>query len=419
MTAVGPKAALAGRGGATPPGPDSVVRLHRLVRRREHGEWLVGRIDIGEVVALPDTGVRVIDLLADGLTIDQARQRLTGEVERPVDVAGFARGLLGLGFVAAVDGVPQPSAPPRRPMFARLRPRHTAWIQHPATAWCMAALILAGALRTAAAPHSFPGYHTLLWSRQGSLVLATTFVGGWALLMLHECAHLAAARAVGIPSRIRLGTRLQFLVAQTDISGIELFPRRCRLTAYLAGIAVNLGVTSAAVLALPFADPRSAVHRALAVAALLSVVQLPFQLLVFMRTDLYFVLQDLTGCRNLHQDGRAYLRYLRSRIRQAPGRGNGRPSDPTGALPARERAAVRWYSVLLALGSCGCLLVLATVTLPTDITLLLRAGRRLGPDQPVGVNLDAATVLLVLGGVQAMWISAKIRGRRRRSAEAA
>ncbi len=416
MTAVEPAATHVGRGTATPLGPDSVVRLHRLVRRREHGEWLVGRIDIGEVVALPDTGVRVIDLLADGLTVDQARLRLTGEVRRPVDVAGFARELLRLGFVAAVDDVPQPSAPPRRPMFARLLPRHTAWIQHPATAWCLVALVLAGALRTALAPHSFPDYRTLLWSRRGSLVLATTFVGGWALLMLHECAHLAAARAVGIPSRIRLGTRLQFLVAQTDISGIELFPRRCRLTAYLAGIAVNLGVTSAAVLALPLAGPGSAVHRAVAVAALLSAVQLPFQLLVFMRTDLYFVLQDLTGCRDLHQDGRAYLRYLPGRIRHALGLGDRCPDDPTRGLPARERTAVRWYSVLLALGSCGCLLVLATVTLPTDATLLLRAGRHLGPDEPVGVNLDAATVLLVLGGVQAMWISAKIRGRRRRDA---
>ena len=128
------------------------------------------------------------------------------------------------------------------------------------------------------------------------------------------------------------------------------------------------------------------------------------------------MLQDLTGCRDLHQDGRAYLRYLPGRIRHALGLGDRCPDDPTRGLPARERTAVRWYSVLLALGSCGCLLVLATVTLPTDATLLLRAGRHLGPDEPVGVNLDAATVLLVLGGVQAMWISAKIRGRRRRDA---
>ncbi len=43
---------------------------------------------------------------------------------------------------------------------------------------------------------------------------------GWVLIALHELGHLATARAAGAPARISLGTRLQFLVAQTDVSGV-------------------------------------------------------------------------------------------------------------------------------------------------------------------------------------------------------
>nr|WP_199822725.1 hypothetical protein [Streptomyces sp. NRRL WC-3744] len=81
---------------------------------------------------------------------------------------------------------------------------------------------------------------------------------------------------------MRLGTRLQFLVVQTDISGIELAPRRHRLTAYPAGIATNLAFASAFALATLAVDrtPR----RILAALALLSLVLGTALCLVFLAT---------------------------------------------------------------------------------------------------------------------------------------
>ncbi|MEV4621416.1 hypothetical protein AB0J74_22245 [Asanoa sp. NPDC049573] len=54
------------------------------------------------------------------------------------------------------------------------------------------------------------------------------------------------------------------------------------------------------------------------------------QFLLFMRTDLYFVLQDLTGSRNLYGDGGAYVRWW------APGR-----ERPTPAPPCRATNGAR------------------------------------------------------------------------------
>jgi putative peptide zinc metalloprotease protein len=393
--------------------PQSSIRLHPLARQREGSEWIVGRIDTGNLIALPHVGVQLIALLDEGASLDETRRRLLASVGRPVNVEQFTRQLLNLGFVAVVDGVPVAGDEPRRPTLGWLHPHHVRWTQHPSAAWFMGFLVMAGLVRVVCTPRLLPSYHDLVWSTHGSLVLATTFVGGWTLLLLHESAHLVTARALGIPARIHLGTRLQFLVAQTDISGIELFPRRHRLTGYLAGVAVNLGLASAAVLTEPLFPSGGSWHRALAVLALLALVPLPFQLLVFMRTDLYFVFEDLANCRNLYDDGRAYLRYLLDHVRHLHGYRQETPQDPTRDLPRRERNAVRCYSTVLAAGTCTCLLVMATVTLPTDITLLVQAGERLGRPGSVGTHIDAGTVILILGGVQLLWITAKVRNRRR------
>ncbi len=81
---------------------------------------------------------------------------------------------------------------------------------------------------------------------------------------------------------MRLGTRLQFLVVQTDISGIELAPRRHRLTAYPAGIATNLAFASA--FALATLAVGGTPRRILAALALLSLVLGTALCLVFLAT---------------------------------------------------------------------------------------------------------------------------------------
>lgn len=388
------------------------VRLHALDSRQDGDEWIVGRMSTGRFVALPDIGKHALDLLGQGLTVGEVSARLKSRTGEDVDVPDFVEGLLGLGFVAEIDGRPVPSPVPPEPTLPRIRPRHVRWVLSPAVAVLVGALTAAAVTAQAAGPAVALDHRALLWSPHGSLVILVAATAGWTLLLLHECAHLVAARATGVPGRMRLGTRLQFLVMQTDISGIELAPRRHRLTAYLAGIAVNLGVASAAVLLAATVEPSTTGHRLLAALALLALAPLPFQCMVFMRTDLYFVLQDLTRCRDLYGDGAAYARYA---VRRITGRGAAE-DDPSLRLPAHERRAVRVYSVILVLGTALCLAFLVTVTLPADLTLLARAAAGLGPDRTAPQNLDAAVVITVLGGLHLLWARTWWRGRRDRRA---
>ncbi len=407
----------------TPPrvGPAARVVLHELSMRRDRDEWIVGRMATRTFVALPSAGARAVRLLGEGLSVARTQERLRADTGEEFDIADFVADLAALGFVARIDDRPLPDPAPPRASLPWLRPRHVRFALHPVLPVAVAVLTAAAVVTLLLRPGLLPGYRALLWSPHGSVVLLSGAAAGWTLLLAHELAHLVTARAAGVPGRMRLGTRLQFLVMQTDISGIELAPRRHRLTAYLAGIALNLSVASALVPVLAATDPASTAHRLSAAALLLALMPLPFQFMVFTRTDVYFVLQDLTGCRDLYGDGLAYARYRYRRALRAlrPGaRTAAGEDDPSARLPRHERRAVRVYSVVLVVGTAACLAFMAAVTLPLDIALLARAVRGLAPGNTPAGYADSAAVLVTLGGVNVLWVVTKWRDHRsRRRAE--
>ncbi|MGV9920155.1 hypothetical protein ACWDUK_23590 [Streptomyces cellulosae] len=393
-------------------GPDARVALHELSVRRDRDEWIVGRMATRTFVALPPAGARAVRLLGEGLSVARTQERLRADTGEEFDIADFVTDLAALGFVARIDGRPLPDPAPPRASLPWLRPRHVRFALHPVLPVAVAVLLTAALVTMLLRPGLLPRYRDLLWSPHGSVVLLSGAAAGWTLLLAHELAHLVTARAAGVPGRMRLGTRLQFLVMQTDISGIELAPRRHRLTAYLSGIALNLTVASALVPVLAATDPASTAHRLSAAALLLALMPLPFQLMVFTRTDVYFVLQDLTGCRDLYGDGLAYARYRCRRLLRS--RAHKGEDDPSARLPRHERRAVRVYSVVLVVGTAVCLAFMAAVTLPLDIALLARAVRGLAPGNTPAGYADSAAVLVTLGGVNVLWLVTKWRDHRSR-----
>ncbi|RGA04119.1 hypothetical protein DI270_015500 [Microbispora triticiradicis] len=375
------------------PADGTRVRLRDLAFRRDGSQWIVGRPDGQEFAAVPYEGMRAIRLLMEGATIEEAERRLRGETGADLDVRDFVRALGELGFL---DEPGRPAAPPEPPTFPRLRARHVRWTLSPLLHTAVAGVIAAGTVTAAIRRETLPGWQDLLWSDHGTLVLLSEIAVGWTLIFLHEMAHLSTARAAGVPGRIRLGTRLQFLAVQTEVSGIWLAERRVRLTVYLAGMAVDAAACSAAVVLAAVLGR----HTVLSLVTLTSVSMLTTQFLVFMRTDVYFLLQDLTGCRNMYGDATAYARHRVLRLL-------GRPTpDPLAGLPRRERRSLRAYAVLMVVGTVVCLGVAFAVTLPATLVLLCRAVRALGtPATPLSV-LDAAAVLLAALAFQVAWARA-------------
>ncbi|TDD43829.1 hypothetical protein E1286_28255 [Nonomuraea terrae] len=364
------------------------VAFHPLGVRRDGDEWIVGRVDSGDFVAVPEEGLRAIRLLQDGMDVEEVEARLLRETGADLDVADFVAALSEAGLVAEVGGRPVPSPPPLRPSLPWLRPRHLRWALSPALHLALAVPIAAGAVCLALRPSIFPDWEAAFWSDTGTVVLLTWAAILWLTIGLHELAHLVAARAAGVPARMSLGTRLQFLVAQTDVSGVWPAPRRVRVVVYLSGTVLDLALCGIAVVWAYVAGP----HPLTSLVILIQLVRVAGQLLVFMRTDLYFLLQDLTGCRNLYGDGAAYVRHL---LRGRHG--------SLAALPPRERRSVRVYAVLQAVGTVVCLAVAVLVTVPLMLTLVVRAVQSLLAAEDAAGVADALVVLAIIVVPDLLW----------------
>ena len=374
------------------------VVFHPLSIRPDGDSWVIGRMDTGEFAVMPPVARRVITLLSGGRTVDETAHVLRTETGTDFAVADFVTSLDEMGLVAEVDGEAHAGPEPPKPPLPWLRPGHVRWTLHPVTAWLTLAVIAAATTVLIRTPSLLPRYHALVWSRYSGVVILVNALVAWTLVFLHESGHLVTARAAGVPSRMSLSTRLQFLAAQTDVSGVWAAPRRVRWTVYLAGSAVNLLIAAGCVLAEPLTTPASLARHILAVTALESVISLPIELLIFMRTDVYFLVQDIAGCANLYGDGSAYVRYLGQRVR----RHGPIPPDPSQQLPRRERRAVRAYSVLLLTGSVATVAVAIAVTVPAVIALVAHAIGEL-VSAPAAGKLDGLAAVIVIAGFQVVW----------------
>jgi putative peptide zinc metalloprotease protein len=388
-------------------GPHSHVALYdldmRVEQRDDAPEWIVGRRETGVFIAVPDIAADVIRLIRTGLTVAETADRIKRDQDRDVDVTHFVSSLAELGFVRTVDGVALPGGEPVPATLPWLRTRHVRWLLTPPVASSVAGLVSVAIIAVLVDRALLPDYRDLLWSGHTTVVLAGNAVVAWSIVGLHELAHLLTARAAGVGGRIGFGTRLQFLVVQTDVSGIWAAARNSRMMTYLAGMIVNISVAAVAVLTRAITGPEPLAGRLAAATAVVSLTFLPFQLLLFMRTDLYFVLQDLAGCRNLYGDGSAYVRYWMRRVWRIISAAGPAPVNPLGVLPARERTAVRAYAVVLLVGTAACLAVAAAVTAPFTLSLVARAFAGLTGERGTAGLVDAVSTAVLASIYWVLW----------------
>jgi putative peptide zinc metalloprotease protein len=385
------------------------LTLYPLMIRAEDDEYIVGRIETGEFVALPEVGVQVIELFQRGRSAGEVQRQLQAEYGAEVDIDEFVASLVDLGFVKELDGHRLGPTKVQKPNLSWLKVYHVHWLfSWPLKITYIIVLVSAG-LTIISDLERIPHYQDFFWSSATSVVLLVNTAMYTAVLVLHELSHLIAARSLGVGARIGLGTRLYSLVARTDVTGLWAVPRQQRYRVYLAGMTLDLLVASVALLLVSYA-PLSVLVQDILKALILGIFfSVLWQLQVFMRTDGYFVLMDLLHCHNLFEDSLAYLRYRIKRLRtwMIP---QIRVTDldyPLDHLPLSEQKKVRVYAWFVLVGTAVSLSVFAIYTVPILAGLFAQAGGSLWKgiiwDQPL-LLLDGLVTLLVLGAMQVAFL---------------
>jgi len=348
----------------------TTVTLHTLhIGQIENGVAEVGRVDTGVFIELGVEGVDLVRWVGEGLALDEVRRLFTERYGTEPDLDDFLEGMASCGFVKT-EATPVADEAPRRgiALLAGVPQHRVAWL----LSWPMAVLYYAVWLAVPAALVLWPSLlplpsDALLLDRvlTNALVIA---VIAWTLVLLHEGAHAISVRALGVTGRLSVSRRMWFLVAQTEMSGIRSVPRRARYAPYLAGLTWDLTLVTSC-FALELAGIGGQLVRTIAYTLTLAII---YQFLIFMRTDLYFVLGNWLRLGDLMGDTRRWLANLALRLLGRP------PRHDLGDVPARELRVIRWYAPFYLLGSLAVTAALVLLTLPAMKTMLTIAFSGLG-----------------------------------------
>ncbi|WP_433225360.1 hypothetical protein [Microtetraspora malaysiensis] len=397
----------------------TTVPLRPLTLVEEGDEVLVGDPDTGTFVTMPAVGGVVISALSRGATVEEAAAEAEAFAGEPVDMPSFVAALTELGFVDDRPGEERQAvrtAPIQmrrwlagvsrrvaRPFFGPV-----AWTVYVTLAlFCLAVFITSPSL------FPDPAQDAFLFDDIGlSALLLMPFV--MVSTALHECGHWLAARAIGVRSRFGVDRRMILLVFETDLTQVWTVPRRQRYGPLLGGMATDVAVLSLLLGARLLIQeglwaPPSPVDATLAAWVFVKLAGLLWQCMIFLRTDLYAVLVNALGCRDLWRVKTLLLRRAFGRLTPE------QAEELAGASPADLRVG-RWFRWLWLAGFVGVLAWFVFFVVPVAVTVLRWAadGLLLGPFSLRFWYSLLCTALLLGPEALAIYLTAKEYARRAR-----
>lgn len=208
-------------------------------------------------------------------------------------------------------------------------------------------------------PHYVLGRAELMAVRGDLFASAIALLIALVAVAKHEAAHYAAARFLGVDARFTYGRRWLFPVVCTDLTDVCMVSRGKRNIAFCAGMASDLIALAAIMIAfrlseagLVWVPPRLLALGRLSVFVLIGM--LAWQLNVFLKTDLYYVLVNAMGVRNLDADSKRYLRALFARIR-----------GQLCSSPVPRTPVIRAYAAAMVAGAIGWIAVAGMLVVQT------------------------------------------------------
>lgn len=408
---------------------DTLVVVEPFTSQMEGDEVIIGRIETGVFLAIPEEAVKLLEHLAHGETVGQVSDRYQQEHGETPDLNEFLSYMESKGLVRP-KVTDESSGGAARPIVSGLPSRHyhfsnfpqqlaQALVGWPARMYSLI-LIAAAGLVVILNPTLAPRPRDFYFPDHRTLCVTLLALASYATIFLHEFAHLVATRSLGINSRMGLSHRLWYLVAETDLTGLWSVPKQQRYLPLLAGVWMDLISTSFLVLLL-WSNARQVLIlpvlvlrlvRAFAFSYLLRVI---WQLFFYMRTDFYYIVANFFNCKNLLKDTESFLKNQLARII---------PSislRDQSSIPTSERRVIRAYAFIWLAGRLFSFFVLFSVTIPVgmryvkNISEALNAGYSNNHNNFFDALLLSAYFLAPLTAGFSMWITSLLRRERTQS----
>ena len=374
------------------------ARYASLTVVRDGDGYVLGSQYSPDFVAVPDVGGQVVLWLRDGVSIGECGRRAAELAGEPVDVAGFVDGLARAGLLSAETGADTSQSAPVD--IAAWKHAVGRVLFGPAGLAVQSLLVTAAVVVMICLPQVRPTYADAITTTVPLASIVIISALSITLGLAHEFAHVLAAWAAGVSSRVSISRRMVVIVYQTDLSRLWSVPRRSRIVPLLAGLVFDAATVGVLVLLeLTMAGAPPLVTHLIRAVVFLNVSAIAFQFLIFMRTDVYALFVLATGCKRLWDTKGAIARKSVSHA----------TAEDLALLAGVSRRETFWAKIFICLYVPGVLfttwyfVVFGLPALRKIIETSLGALLTRGPLSLVGAAGAFALILAVASTTYVLW----------------
>ncbi|MCM3669765.1 hypothetical protein M3181_12230 [Mesobacillus maritimus] len=379
----------------------SKLTLYPLRITRDKKSFIVEDTLSGEFFEMPEICIDAIFMINEDLTLYEIEKVLKEKYpNEEVDVKSFIEDLLELGLVKSLDGITIPKEINQKNNNNGLHwisPKLGRFFFNRYTSFLFGLTILGSIYLFIAEPTLFPVYKDIFLFDVIIYNILVFLIISFLLVVIHELGHVFAVRAEGLPTKIELGHRLFFVVLETDMSRVWSLPSEKRYLLYLAGMYFDVVVMFLALIAQILFAEHTIVIGIAKIIVFSTFIRIIYQFCVYMKTDLYYVLENWSGSYNLMENAQFYLKRWFPFL----------PLDDKNETFDGEEKLVRPYAIFYLIGVA----LTIGITVFYNVPLIIHAAILVSPGflEPVtSIHFWDATVfflqfLLMIGLLAYSW----------------
>lgn len=375
---------------------NSKLKLHPLNIRKEQKYYIIEDLTTGEFYEMPEVCIVAISKINAGASLGDIEQELKLQFpEEEVNLLEFAQQLLNLEMVEEVDGKPIEMGDRKSEKlgFTLIPSKIGKLFFHHKMKYTYLILFVLNISVFILKPDLFPHFRDVFIFDFMFQNIILWIVIGAILVLIHEFGHILAIRAHDLPTKLEVGHRLFFIVLETDLSLGWKLPAKDRMFLYFAGMSLDNVVLFIALMAqILFPNAPEIFTSIMAFIALDVVIRLIYQCCVYMKTDLYYVLENFTGCHNLMENAKMII-FKRK--------------EAAITIFEGEKKTIYIYSVFYLLGMMMSLLLFVYYYIPQLVYTILKILPGLKAPSQSAVFLDSifviTQVLIAIGLLTYSW----------------
>ncbi|WP_113930390.1 hypothetical protein [Bacillus sp. P14.5] len=292
---------------------NSKVTLFDFEIHQDEEKLIVESKQTGDFFEMSITAVEAIRMLDKGKTVDETEIYLRAAFpQEEIKMEEFINQLIQLNFMKKIDdeefGNPTTKSSTKGFLWINESVGRIFFNKFSRIIFILS--LLGSLLMFIIKPSLFPDYRDIFWYDLMLINILLFSSVSIFLVLIHEAGHILAARSYGIPVKLNIGHRLFFPVLESDVSSAWKLSREKRNIIFLGGLSFDIVILFVSlVIQRYFLRGDEGLFNAIITMTIFNIIiRIIYQCCLYMKTDLYFVLENSSGLYNLLEEGQEYLK---------------------------------------------------------------------------------------------------------------